>query len=67
MAPALSPVMLPEILLIGFTPSAYSYLNFPGLTFFSMLSKNVDQELVRKEETSFFGERLPHLGQVTWA
>jgi hypothetical protein len=41
-----------------------AYLNFCGLTFFSILSKNVDQEFVPNEETSFLGELWPHWGQL---
>ena len=44
-------------------PQPTAYLNLCGLTFLSILSKNVDQLLVRKEETSFLGEVLPQLGQ----
>jgi len=45
----------------------FSYLNFCGLTFFSILSKKVDQVFVWNEETSFLGERCPQRGQVSSA
>ena len=73
------PAILPKILLMGSLPnsphqhtpvcesSAFSYLNFCGLTFFSILSKKVDQVFVWKEETSFLGELWPQRGQVSSA
>jgi hypothetical protein len=38
------------------------YLNLCGLTFLSMVSRNFDQELVRKTVASFFGFFAPHSG-----
>jgi hypothetical protein len=38
------------------------YLNLCGLTFLSMVSRNFDQEFVRKAVASFFGFFAPHSG-----